>query len=134
MGIMSGKPKLRLLLAIHTRELKTAFFVALDSQPLWELVATAANAAELLTYSHALHPDAIVLEWELPGRPMAEVLPALAQTSPCTEISVICRPSSWQQVRDLAPTARLYEDPEELIASLEALQPASQCAGHSNGH
>jgi DNA-binding NarL/FixJ family response regulator len=118
------KHKLRLLLAICTRELKTAFFLVLSDQPSVQIVATATNTAELLSYSRAFQPDAIALEWELPGRPVADVLPMLAQTDMPTELLIVSRPSSRQQIRDVAPTASVFDEPEELINTLEALQAA----------
>ncbi len=118
------RPKIRLLLAIYTRELKTAFFLALSNQPSMHIVATATNTAELLSYSRTFQPDAIALEWEMPGRPMADVLSALTQADFSTEILIISRPSSRQRIQDAAPTVNVFDDPEELINRLEALQAA----------
>lgn len=119
------KPKLRLLLAIYTRELKTAFFLALSNQPSVQIVASATNTAELLTYSRTFQPDAIALEWELPGSPVADLLPTLIQACSSVEILIISRPSSRQQIRDVAPTFTVFDEPEELIHTLEALQAAT---------
>ncbi len=116
------KPKLRLLLAIHTRELKTAFFLALSNRRAVQTVASATNTAELLSYSRTFQPDAIALEWEMPGRPMADVLPALTQACPSAELLIISRPSSHQQIRDAEPSFSVFDDPEELIGALEALK------------
>jgi DNA-binding NarL/FixJ family response regulator len=114
-------PKLRMLLAIHTRELKTAFFLALSDRPSVQIVATATNTAELLTYSRTFQPDVIALEWEMPGRPVADVMPTLAEACASTEILIVSRPSSRQQIRDLAPRATVVDEPEELVSTLEAL-------------
>ena len=113
---------LRLLLAIYTRELKTAFFLALSDQRTVQIVATATNTAELLSYTRAFQPDAIALEWEMPGRPMVDVLPTLTQACSPAEILIISRPSSRQQIRDVAPSVSVFDDPEELINTLEALE------------
>jgi chemotaxis response regulator CheB len=114
--------RLRLLLAIHTRELKTAFFLALSDRRSVQIVATATNTAELLSYSRTFQPDAIALEWEMPGRPVADLLPALTQACSSAELLIISRPSSRQQIRDVAPSANLFDDPEELMGALEALK------------
>jgi len=116
------KPKLRLLLAVYTRELKTAFYLALSDQPLVQIVASATNTAELLTYSRTFQPDAIALEWEMPGRPLADVLPPLTKACSSAEILIISRPSSRQQIRDVAPCVSVFDDPEELINTLEVLK------------
>jgi len=114
--------RLRLLLAVYTRELKTAFFLALSHQPSVHVVASAANTAELLSYSRTFQPDAIALEWEMPGRPMADVLSTLTQTCPSAEVLIISRPSSRQQIHDLASRVSVFDDPEELLTTLEALK------------
>jgi DNA-binding NarL/FixJ family response regulator len=119
------KPRLRLLLAIYTRELKTAFYLALSDQPSVQVVASATNTAELLSYSRTFQPDAIALEWELPGRLVADVLPTLTQACSSAEILIISRPSSRRQIQDVAPTANVFDEPEELINTLEALQAAT---------
>ncbi len=116
------RTRLRLLLAIHTRELKTALFLALSEQSALQIAASATNTAELLSYSRAFQPDVIILEWELPGRPAAGVLPTLTQSCSSAEILIISRPSSRGQIRDLAPCTSVFDDPEELINRLEALQ------------
>lgn len=113
--------RLCILLAVYTRELKTAFFVALSSQPSVHLVASATNTGELLSYSRTFRPDVIALEWEMPGRPMADILSALTRVCPSAEVLIISRPSSRQQIRDLAPHVSVFEDPEELITTLAAL-------------
>ena len=119
------KPRLRLLLAIYTRELKAAFFLALSVQPSVQVVASATNTAELLRYSRTFQPDAIALEWELPGRPVVDLLPTLTQADSSAEVLIISRPSSRRQIRDVAPTASVFDEPEELINTLEALQAAT---------
>jgi CheY-like chemotaxis protein len=116
------RPRLRLLLAIYARELKTALFLALSEQSALQIVASATNTAELLSYGRTFQPDAIALEWEMPGRPMADVLPALTQACSSAELLIISRPSSRQQIRDVAPSASVFDDPEELIGVLEALK------------
>jgi len=113
-----NKQTVRLLLAIYTRELKTAFFLALSDESNIQIVATAANTAELLTYNRSLQPNAIVLEWDLPGRPMTEVYPVLTQADSLPDIFIIGKPSSEHHVRDLAPDCDLYTDPEKLINAL----------------
>ena len=114
--------RLRLLLAIYTRELKTALFLALSEQSALQIVALVTNTAELLSYSRTFQPDAIALEWEMPGRSMADVLPTLTQACSSAEILIINRPSSRQQIRDIAPSANVFDDPEELLTTLETLK------------
>lgn len=117
--------KFRLLLAVHTRELKSAFFFALAAKPSVRIVATAANTAELLTFSRTLQPDGIVLEWELPGRSMAEVYPQLTALADAGQVFIINKPSSDEQVRELASLANHFDDPESLVGALETVRVAN---------
>jgi DNA-binding NarL/FixJ family response regulator len=110
----------RLLLAIFTRELKTAFFLSLSDMLNIQIIATASNTAELLTFSRSLQPEVIVLEWELPGRPMTEVYPVLTQGDCPPAVFIIGKPSSEHHIRDLAPDCDLFTDPEALIHALKA--------------
>jgi DNA-binding NarL/FixJ family response regulator len=112
--------KIRLLLAIFTRELKAAFFLALSDEPNVQIMATASNTAELLTFNRSLQPYVIVLEWELPGRPMSEVYPVLTQADHPPAIFIIGKPSSEHHIRDQAPDCDLFADPEKLIKAILA--------------
>ena len=58
------------------------------------------------------------------GRPVADLLPTLTQACPSAEILIISRPSSRPQIRDVAPAASVFDEPEELINTLEALRVA----------
>ena len=119
---MPDEKPTRLLLAVHTRELKRALFLALAAKPSLRIVATADNTAELLTYSRTLQPDGIVLEWELPGRSMDEVFPQLTALNAAGQIFVINKPSSDEHMRELAAQASCFEDPESLVATLESVR------------
>jgi len=91
-----------------------------------QIVAAATNTAELLSYSRTLLPDVIILEWELPGCPMVDVFPMLAQKDSPTKIFVISKPSSHRQIQDFASTANIFIDPENLINALVALSSLSK--------
>lgn len=114
-------PQKQVLVAIHNRELKTAVFLTLASEKRCKIVGTAVNTAELLTLTRALQPDAILLEWSLPGSSLIENLPALLQASNKTQIFLIGTPSTQQQCREAAQThdqVFVEESPETLITAL----------------
>ena len=90
-----------------------------------QIVAAAANTAELLSFSRTFLPDVIILEWELPGRRMAEVLPILTKSDPPTRIFAISKPSSHREIRTVASAVDTFGDPEELIQALHALERAN---------
>jgi DNA-binding NarL/FixJ family response regulator len=117
---VEDKLTIRLLLAVNTRELKTAFFLTLSDESNIQIVATAVNTAELLTYNRSLKPHGIVLEWDLAGRQMSEVYPVLIQDDPPPSIFIVGKPSSEPQIRGLVPDCDLYTDPENLVKALKA--------------
>lgn len=117
---LNNMAQISLLLAIFTRELKTAFFLALSDESNLQIIATASNTAELSTFSRSLQPNVIVLEWDLPGKPMSELYPVLTQADFPPAIFIIGKPSSEHHIRDLAPDCDLFTDPEALIQALNA--------------
>lgn len=119
-----NSPPKRVLLAVATHELKTAFFLAFGSEPHHQIVGTAVNTAELLTFTRALNPDIILLEWELPGTPMVEMITSLIQRDPKPQIFFISAPSSQQECLAAAKrddAIHVESSPENLISSLLTL-------------
>ena len=62
------------VVAVHGREVKTALFLALNAIPPIEIVATATTTAELDSYCRTFRPDMVIVESDLPGRPISEIL------------------------------------------------------------
>ena len=123
------KPVIRLILAIHSRELKTALYLALSGEPQVQIVATAVNGAELHTYNRAFLPDAIVLEWELPGLDAMDFLNELSQADIPPSVFIVSKPSSQDQVCNLPVSSGVIiidNAPEDLINKLEELRDARQ--------
>lgn len=123
MAITESKPKRQVVVAVSTRELKTAIFLTLNSEPEVRVVAVAANTAELLTYARSFQPDAIILELELQGYPIGEVLEKLCEVSPESKVLIISKPSSFDQIHNL-PAAdniiRIDNAPETILRSLKS--------------
>ena len=71
----------RVVVAVASRELKAALFVALSADPEVEIVATASTMAELVTYSRAFRPDVAVVEPELPGGDIEEALTTMSDST-----------------------------------------------------
>ena len=67
-------PMLHVIVATHTREVKTALFHSLNSISAVTIVATATSTAELVNYSHAFRPEVAIVETGLPGLPLSDVL------------------------------------------------------------
>ena len=88
-GDAEGARSLHLVVATHTREVKTALFLALNALPAITIVATATSTAELASYCHAFRPDFAIVESGLPGRPLRDVLAELVASRPDSRILLI---------------------------------------------
>ncbi len=86
---IDGASPLQVVVATHTREVKTALFLALKAIPSITIVATATSTAELASYCHAFRPDFVIVENGLPGRSLGEVLVELAASNPHSRILLI---------------------------------------------
>ena len=80
---------MNIVLAAHTREVKTALYLALNAAADVTVVATAASTAELVSYCHAFLPDVAIVESGLPGRPLGEVLSDFEQSATPRRILII---------------------------------------------
>jgi DNA-binding NarL/FixJ family response regulator len=114
MAPAGGVRTLRLVVAVHTREVKTALFLALNGLMAITIVATATSTAELVSYCRAFRPDVAVVESGLPGRPFDETLQQLAKLMTEGRIFVIdCGPAEVQ-----ATNAEVFTDIDDLVAAL----------------
>lgn len=77
------------VVAVHSREVKTALFLALNAIPSIEIVATATSTAEVDSYCRAFRPDLVIVESDLPGRPVSELLEGFENSSTPREALVI---------------------------------------------
>ena len=131
MTAANGKSLIKLLLAVHTRELKTAFFLSLSGEPEVKIVATAVNSAELLTYNRAFQPQVIVLEWELPGEPVHDILPRLSQAESSPKIFLVSKPSSQLHINKVISADNIItidSAPEDFINALERMRASASSA------
>jgi DNA-binding NarL/FixJ family response regulator len=62
------------VVAVHSREVRAALFIALNAIPAVTIAATAASSSELTNYCHAFHPDIAIVEAGLPGSPLSDFL------------------------------------------------------------
>jgi DNA-binding NarL/FixJ family response regulator len=65
---------MRLLIAVHSRDVRRALFLALSGIEQVAIVGTATTTAELLSLCTALAPSAVVVEAGLPGEPLENLL------------------------------------------------------------
>jgi len=88
------------------------------------LVGEAVESEDLLSQARALRPDLILLEWELPGRPVGNLLAALREVDPLARVIVLSRePESQEQALDAGADVIVSKanGPEELLTAFHRL-------------
>ncbi len=99
--------------------MRSALRLLLEQQPGLSVVGEAANAGELQAMVETIRPDLILLDWELPGAPAAELLPILRSCHPRLRIIALSgRPEARKAA--LAAGANAFvskgDPPERLLA------------------
>jgi len=106
----------RLVVAVHRREVKGALFLALNGLDDVTIVATATSTAELTSYCRTFEPDVVILERGLPGRPTAEILTDLGQSLPDCRIQMIDESGGRKKEQGLSEV-EVFTDLDGLIAA-----------------
>lgn len=73
---------MQVLLADDQPQVRSALRLVLEHEPEMQVVGEATTAEALLTQAQAIHPDLILLDWELPGQAMSSLLPTLRKGFP----------------------------------------------------
>ena len=90
---------LRILLADDKNEIRSALNLFLKSRLDLELIIEARDMEHVMAQLEDAHPDLIILDWELPGRPTRERVSILKALVPDLKIVIInSRPELQQQV------------------------------------
>ncbi|MCZ7674175.1 MAG: response regulator transcription factor [Chloroflexi bacterium] len=71
---MSREEKMRVLLADDQMRVRSALRLLLEQEPGFQVVGEAADATGLLLAATEKAPDLLLLDWELPGLPAAQLL------------------------------------------------------------
>jgi acetoin utilization protein AcuB len=88
---------MRILLADDQPQVCSALRLLFENEPTLQLVGEAVSTQALLQQAHRLQPDLLLLDWELPGSPVAELLPTLRQRYPHLSILALSgRPEAYQ--------------------------------------
>lgn len=115
---------MRVLLADHHSKVRWALRTAIREEPGLVVVGEALEANTLLSQVQALRPDLIVLEWELPGRPVEEVLSTLHTLNNGCQVIILSRqPGCETAAIEAGADAFISKaaSPEELLTALRAL-------------
>ena len=109
-------PSIHVVLATHSREVKTALFHSLNALSTITIVATATSTAELVSYCHAFRPDIAIVEAGLPGQSLDKVIAELGVSNPDSRILLIGE--SVELMTDPnVPEVEAFTDLELLIAT-----------------
>ncbi len=73
---------MRILIADDQPKVRFALRVTLERQPGFKTVSEAVDAADLIAQAQAVPPDLVLLDWELPGMAVEEMLCSLRQVCP----------------------------------------------------
>lgn len=118
-------PPTRIFLADDQPALCSALRLLLEQEPQWLVVGEAPDAYSLLNQLDATHPDLILLDWELPGRSMQNLLPTLHARLPEVKIIALSsHPEARQASLSLGASAFVCkgEPPDQLLKTLEELR------------
>lgn len=116
--------KMRILIAGKEPLRRSALRFLLKKARNFEVVGEAADGDELLAEVETKHPDVVLLEWQLPGQPVKDLLAALrAIDSQLTVIVLSGRPELEQIVRATGAAAffSLGDPPTCFLATLQSL-------------
>ncbi len=80
---------MRVVLAIHHRDLGLALQLCFDAEPDLYVVGTATEAASLRSLVWTAHPDLVILDWDLPGYALIPLLAEVKRPRPSPQIIVL---------------------------------------------
>ncbi|MDM8519841.1 response regulator transcription factor [Anaerolineales bacterium HSG6] len=116
---------MRVLLADDRSQVRSALRFLLEQETNLQVVGEAINATGLLQQLQTSQPDLVLLDWELPGMPITNLLTALRQQTPQVQIVVL---SSRLEARPAALAAGIEmfiskgNPPEQLLSILQTMR------------
>jgi len=105
------------ILADDQYNVRSALRLLLEQEADLELVGEAVNSTELLAQLGAACPDLVLLDWELPGLTIADLLANIRQVCPEAKIIALSgRPEACEQAAQAGvPVFVSKGDPPELL-------------------
>jgi DNA-binding NarL/FixJ family response regulator len=114
---------MRVLLADDQAEVRSALRLLLEQEPGLAVVGEAVDAQDLLSQATVAQPDLVLLDWELPGSPAADLLLALRASCPAAKVIALSgRPEALREALAAGIDAFVSkgDPPERLVAALHA--------------
>ena len=107
---MEGQERTRILIAEVEAKARRALREYLQAQPGLDVVAEAADGGGLLEGAETTCPDLVLLEWDLPGQPKADLFTALRNLEPQPLVVVYGnRPEFSSPAMDAGADAYVYK-------------------------
>jgi DNA-binding NarL/FixJ family response regulator len=118
---------MRILLADDQAKVRFALRVLLERQADIVVVGEASNARELVDQVAATHPDALLLDWELPGLAAKRAIAALVKTFPGLTVIALSGRSEARREAEMAGANAFVsktDPPECLLAVMMSARQA----------
>ncbi len=112
---------MRILIADDQSKVRFALRVTLERQPGFKTVSEAVDAEDLISQAQVMHPELVLLDWELPGMAAEDLLCNLHKV--CPHLSVIAL-SGKEEAREAALKAGVNafvsktDTPERLLSAI----------------
>ena len=111
---------LRILLADDNRNSRSALVLLLETRLGASIVGEAVTMEALLERAAATHPDVVLLDWELPGKPETDRIVVIRSVTPGARVVVLsARPESASQAREADAFVNKTDPPERILATLK---------------
>lgn len=116
------------ILADDQFDVRCALRLLLEQEADLELVSEAVNTFELLSQLSTACPDLVLLDWELPGLPILDLLASVRRICPDTRIIALSgRPEACEQAAQAGVPGFVSkgDPPERLLAVVRRVMRAS---------
>ena len=81
---------LKIVLATADTNLQLSLGLSLSEEPSVSIVGTASEAESLLALIKFTRPDIVVADWDLPGRPISELLAEAQRDAYRRKLTIVC--------------------------------------------
>lgn len=120
---------MRVLIAVPRQEMCVALGFLLSQEPDICVVGESGTSQELLASLEVVRPDVVLLDGELPGLPMADLLAELYAHDANLKVLILCSKIEREQAA-VAAGARTFIDktshPRHLLTAMHILQLESE--------
>jgi len=116
---------MRLFIAVADQGLRLAMQVFLHQETGMDVIGLAADSKKLLAKIEATEPDVLLLDWQLPGKAVAELIQEIrAMELPIQIVVISLRPEEDVAFIDSGVDAYIGKSslPEELMDCLQSLR------------